>query len=166
MLNNQNGVALVELVPLLGLFILLVNFSLGFFGLIHSGIINSIAARTYAFEAIGNRSNLVYLRDQVDTDLREYVSVGQRFFGIKSDSTGSSAIAEWAVTKRPIKFTDISADRNIDFDQPIRDRELLKIKDDARASEVAASFVEDDIKFFWVRVMYGICLNATCTGRP
>lgn len=49
-INNEKGMAVLEMIPILVVFVLFINFSLGFFGAIHSGILNSIASRNYAFE--------------------------------------------------------------------------------------------------------------------
>ena len=88
-LRNQKGTAMVEVVPLLVIFVLLINFSLGFFGVIHAGILNSIAARNYAFETFRNRAVLNYLRDIADSDDVTYRREGFRFHGIKIEGTRS-----------------------------------------------------------------------------
>ncbi|MEZ0393094.1 MAG: hypothetical protein ACAH59_12810, partial [Pseudobdellovibrionaceae bacterium] len=86
MLGNSRGNAMIEIVPILAIFILILNFSLGFFGLIHSGIMNSIAARNYAFETFRNRADLRYLRDAASSDTEfTYTKSQVRFHAIKSE---------------------------------------------------------------------------------
>ena len=80
MLSNQKGMAVFEIVPLLVLFVLLLNFVFGFFGIIHSGILNSIAARNYAFETFRNRTSLNYIRDESTSDLDFYFLKNQSLY--------------------------------------------------------------------------------------
>ena len=49
-LKNDHGMAVLEMIPIMIIVVLLLSFSFGFFGLIHTGILNSIGARNYAFE--------------------------------------------------------------------------------------------------------------------
>ena len=160
--KNSNGNAMIEIVPILAIFILLINFGLGFFGLIHSGILNSIGARNYAFETFRNRADLTYLRDAIDQGDENYKFTykksGLRFHGIKNESNLGSDPNDWWVTKRPIKFTDISSVE----DERINDHEKLKaITEGKRASEVG---IDEGVNPAWVRTAYGICLNANCGG--
>ncbi len=66
--------ATIEMLPMMFIFIFLFSYTLGAFGIIHTGIKNSISARAYAFETFRNRSNLVYFRDipVATADLRHY----------------------------------------------------------------------------------------------
>src|SRR5437762_2755082 len=106
MLKNSRGNAIIEIVPILAIFILIINFSLGFFGLIHSGILNSIGARNYAFESFRNRAELRYLRDTDDSDRSfTYTKSQQRFHVIKNEKAPDEK--SFYATRRPIKFSDI-----------------------------------------------------------
>ena len=60
--RNEKGMALLETLPLLVIFSMLISYTWGFFAAIHTGILLSIAARTYAFETFSNRSDLMYFR--------------------------------------------------------------------------------------------------------
>lgn len=156
MLKNQRGTAMVEIVPLLAIFVLMVNFALGFFGVIHSGIINSIAARNYAFETFRNRSALDYLRDVRGSDSVTYRKEGFRFHGIKKEGV---AAAEWVATTQVIKFTDLEGNFDVLGSADDHNRGLRRIAEGARASD---SGLEEGVNPVWIRTIYGICLNATC----
>ena len=155
MLKNSRGNAMIEIIPMLAIFILLVNFSLGFFGLIHSGIMNSIAARNYAFETFRNRADLRYLRDTDDSEAGfTYAKSGLRWHTIVTE--GNSNINEFVATKRPIKFSDISA-----VETPLglgEHTKVLKVSE----QKTASSFVTEGVSPGWVRSAYGICLETKC----
>lgn len=160
MLTNRRGNAIVEIVPILAIFILIINFSLGFFGLIHSGILNSIGARNYAFETFRNRANLTYLRDVSDSDFTfTYTKSQQRFHVIKNETAPIGGERFYA-TRRPIKFSDIQEVAN--EKGTIADREKDKsIIEGQRVSDVG---IEEGVNPVWVRSAYGMCLVAECGG--
>lgn len=62
---DQNGMATLESLPLLVIFTFLMSYGMGLFGAIHTGILQSIAARTYAFETFRNRSHLLIYRENI-----------------------------------------------------------------------------------------------------
>lgn len=159
-LNQEHGNAMIEIIPILTIFILIVNFSLGFFGLIHSGILNSIGARNYAFETFRNRSNLRYLRDIADSESSfTYTKPAMRFHTVINETipTGGSAERFYA-TRRPIQFTDVQQIQNPSGNSAEHEG-LKKIQEGARATETGSN---EGVSPAWVRTMYGICLNAKC----
>ncbi len=164
-LKNQKGMSSIEIIPVLAIFILLVNFSIGFFGVIHSGILNSIAARNYAFETFRNRANLNYLRDCLEDPLAgqcdppsnptEYSSVGFRFHSIVDEKTTTRTFIP---TVRAIKFTD----RGLAMDPKgvaEHNQKVKLITEGKRASEVG---IEEGTDPVWIKITYGICLNSNC----
>ena len=58
MLKNEKGMAALEIVGIFSVIMILFNFSLGFFGVIQTGILKNMAARNYAMETYRFRSNL------------------------------------------------------------------------------------------------------------
>lgn len=171
--RDQKGISTIELIPILLLFAMLFNFSLGFFGVIHSGILNSIAARNYAFETFRNRPTLTYLRDiprsggsslaPNEQDAR-YTKDNFRFHGIISEGHGSNK-EDWIVTTRALKFTDLkegtlstttAADHNL----------VRTVADNGKASDVFSGRAPDDgkngISPVWLKTLYGMCLTAAC----
>lgn len=156
---------MIEIVPILAIFILLVNFAVGFFGLIHSGILNSIAARNYAFETIRNRADVNYLRDSlgqgVDNLNFTYRTSGLRFHVVKNEvDMADNSDSFWA-TRRPIKLTDIGSDEPLNDNSTYHER-ITAIVEGKRASEVG---IEEGVNPGWVRTAYGLCLSADCGGE-
>ncbi len=62
-LRGARGVAVFEMLFLLVVFMILVGITLGLWGAAHSAVLQSIAARHYAFEVINNRPHFEYFRD-------------------------------------------------------------------------------------------------------
>jgi hypothetical protein len=158
MLRNSRGNAIIEIVPILALFVLILNFSLGFFGLIHSGILNSIAARNYAFETFRGRADLRYLRDtpSIDVDFT-YTKSQVRFHVIKKE--GSSNTEKFEATRRPVKFSDIGG---VAEEKGIAEHNIYRVIQEGK--KVSESGVEEGANPAWVKTAYGICLEATCGG--
>ncbi len=159
-LKNSRGNAIIEIIPILAIFILVINFSLGFFGLIHSGIMNSIGARNYAFETFRNRSNLTYLRDTAGSDSSfTYTKSQQRFHVIKNETAPVSGDRFYA-TRRPIKFSEIRgvAEAVGSAQEHERNKTIIEGR---RASDVG---IEEGVNPAWVRSAYGMCLVANCGG--
>lgn len=155
-IQNQRGIAVFEIVPILVIFVLLLNFALGFFGVIHSGILNSIAARNYAFETFRNRANLNRLRDiQESTNDFTYLKAGVRYHGIVSDGARPGP---WTATKRNIKFSE-SREPASSNDASSHNNNVIKVATGGRASDVIS---DGEFESVWIRTVYGICLNKTC----
>lgn len=67
---NNSGFAALEVVAIFAVVMILFNFGLGFFGVIHTGILKSIAARNYAFETYRFKSNLDFFwREGQDSNM-------------------------------------------------------------------------------------------------
>lgn len=155
--KSSRGNAMIEVIPVLAIFILLVNFALGFFGLIHSGILNSIAARNYAFETFRNRPNLRYLRDVPGSATEfTYTRSGIRFHVVRNEVTNNED--KFVATRRPIRFSEI---RGVDEELGAgeHDTKVTTIAEGTRASDKG---IEEGVNPAWVRTAYGICLNAGC----
>ncbi len=161
---NQRGVSTLELIPILVVFILILNFSLGFFGVIHSGILNSIAARNYAFESFRNRTNLNYIRDE-NPDLEQikdgyYNKTGYRFHGVVAESR--SREYGWIATARSIKFTEKQGPADPLGTEQEHNNQVRRLADQGKVSN---TFGQDraGVDPVWVKSLYGICMNATCS---
>lgn len=158
---NQKGLAVFEIIPILIIFVLLINFVIGFFGIIHSGILNSIAARNYAFETFGNRANLNYFRDlempAKDLDTGFLTNFGFRYHGIIAEGAPAGI---WSATKRSIKFSD-NAENSLD-QSAIHIQQVARVVAGVKVSDSAPTINKDDFTRVWVRTVYGICLNKTC----
>lgn len=154
-LKNEKGMAVFEMIPILMIIMLLVNFSLGFFGAIHTGILNSISSRNYAFETFRNRSNLTYFKNtqagSVDTF---YSEVGMRMHGSKSESSDADT---WVATARTIDF--------VKSEKPAAEIVGADAATHKKVREVPAGRnTTVGVNPIWIKTTYGICLNAACGG--
>ncbi len=60
--NSESGFALMESVVFMMAFVVLAAYCIDFFTVIHTGIVNSTAARTYLFETLQHRTNISWMR--------------------------------------------------------------------------------------------------------
>lgn len=153
-LRNEKGMALLETIPILVVFIVLLAYGLGFFGVVHTGILNSIASRAYAFETFRNRTNLVYFRDRGSAgEYSHFAKKEVRFHGVNSEQKSFTEEGQWATTRtiamgreQPLASTnDLDHNQKIIYNGETRFR-----KGTAEASPA------------WIMVGYGICINASC----
>jgi len=155
-LKNQKGMAIFEIIPILIIIVMLVNFSLGFFGAIHTGILNSMAARNYAFETFRHRSNLTYLRPGVEVgDSVSYEKTGLRIHATISDNNKGDN-GHFIATGRPIDFL---AQQEVAGSKDTHNNRVHEVKDGKRYTE------NGGVNPLWVRPQYGICLNAKCGAK-
>ena len=156
-INNEKGLAAFEIIPILLIIVMFLNFSIGFFGAIHTGILNSIASRNYAFETFRNRSDLTYFRDN-QIEFSKFQSRVHGTISEKRMGSGSGNV-DWAATSRLIDFMNFSNRAAEEIGNT--KGEHTKTRDlpaDGRISES----VHLGVNPIWVKTTYGICLNATC----
>lgn len=152
-IQNEKGMAIFEIIPILIIIVLLFNFSLGFFGAIHTGILNQMAARNYAFETFRHRSNLTYLRTGVAAaDVVSYAKTGLRIHASVSDNNKGD-MDHFIATGRPIDFL---AQQEATGSKDIHNTQIYTVKDGKRFTD------NSGVNPLWVRPQYGICLNAKC----
>lgn len=156
--KNQNGNAMFEIIPILLMFIVLINFTLGFFGMIHSGTLNSIAGRNYLFETFRNRASLYYFRDSDTSDTAvNYQALGYRFSLVRSEADFRSD--QFVATTRYPRFSDLQSPPDpIALDFSTRRSVANSIQESAKVSDVN----EEGVNPIWIRTHYGICLNSKC----
>ena len=162
-LQNQKGMAALEIIPITIIVVLLLSFSFGFFGVIHTGILNSMAARNYAFETFNHRTDLRYRRStvgpisdstQVENDF--YYKDGFRIHAITSDKRrkgDNTAIA----TTREIAFGWDIGKPDVISDTGFHNAAVLEIKDDGTRYTTTAG-----VNPVWIQTSYGICLTRKC----
>ncbi len=158
-LQNEKGMAALEMIPITIIVVLLLSFSFGFFGVIHTGILNSMAARNYAFETFNHRTDLSYRRSTVETQtLKEdyFYKNGFRIHYITSEKRptgGNDLIA----TSREIAFGWDIGKPEVITNPGFHNEAVLQIKDDGtRYTGTAGS------NPVWVQTSYGICLTRKC----
>jgi hypothetical protein len=157
-LKSEKGMATIETIPLILLFIFLVTYMIGFFGVIHTGILSSISARAYAFEIFRNRTNLTYFSgDDPGRGTQVYTNQGNRIHGIQGENTTASAGMH--AQSRPIRIGSTPAEP-IGNTSDIHNTQVYNqtlIGPEKRNTSVEVNPV-------WVMVQYGICMNANCGG--
>jgi hypothetical protein len=151
-LKNQKGMATLESVVLLVLFLVITSYTIGFFGIIHTGIKNSIGARSLAFETFRNRANVSYWRDNINPRLdargtNHYKKHGYRTHGIISETSTEVTGGEspYYATARQVAYV-----RNPDFR-----------RDNVTGDKISGHETQE-ANAVYIKVKYGICLNATC----
>ncbi len=142
--------AIIESIPFLVIFLVLLGYSIGFFGVVHSGILQSIAARNYTFETFRHRSNLVYFRDNrfnMPIETIRYQLRGHRFHAIVSDES-TNADGFYATERKialgiPSKETPGRRDLNMILPENQR-------------------YQGRGVNPVWIKITYGICINPQC----
>ena len=148
--KKQRGMASMEAMFSILLYLAFLSFSLGFFGVVHSGIVNSVAARSFAFSIFNNRTYLKYHKD-TDIPLHSHKKNGFRLHTIVSET--SLGEIDFIATERDIAFAQVHKKRGRDAN---KHRRMVEDAIDGNNDE--------DYSFnpVWVKAAYGICLNAIC----
>lgn len=152
---NKKGMATIEALALLVIFAAMASYSLGTFGIVHSGIVNSIYSRAYAFETFRGRANLTYWRDDRSSpaDLTNYKFLGFRAHGIRSEK-------------------NMSGDRSFLWEATTRTLAMGRENENAGANNSSLHSSLDEITRVerarvnpvWIKTIYGICMNSSCKG--
>ncbi len=158
--RNEKGMATIETIPLLVVFVILVGYGVGSFGIIHTGILNSIASRAYAFETFRHRSQLRYFRDEGagNAPKGQYYKGGTRLHGIQSETAGNDQSFIYA-TERGIARGLASDDAMI---EKSRQPDVHANIDNEFAGNGFTGRTREGVSIAWIKVYYGICLDAGC----
>ena len=169
MLKNNKGMAALEVIGIFAVIMILFNFSLGFYGVIQTGILKSMASRNYAMETYRFRSNLDFFWRSESTRISKYRLFGNRFHGTTSEYSSESD--QWTATARPISFVgnfggtdedgnNYSRTPAQDNNSELHNRTIFQIRDDGKP------LLDDKDKYkaypVWIKSVYGICINAKC----
>ena len=175
LIKNQKGFAMLEALPLIWLMFVLLGATLGSWGIAHTAVLNSIAARNYTFFLFNNRSDLSYLRDFGNM---EYPAVRQMDYTVRGryyreDNNGSrsghgkrfSYIGSEAAD--PVNPSLTATLRRVDFRQiTYTDRsEFLSEREHTSKitlDEMQPRNMNQKVGPAWIMVGYGICLSARC----
>jgi hypothetical protein len=156
-LNNQRGIALLESVPLMVIFVMLMSFGVGLFGVVHTAILHSIAARAYSFETFRQRTNLSYFREDGSGlsagTAMNFTKKGWRYQAVQHENDPRPL---FVATVRPIALGNRAPAG--DNTEQQNNQGIYTIQDGARNTKYADNPV-------WIMVGYGICINATCGGN-
>lgn len=158
-LKNEKGMATIETIPLLFLFVFLICYTFGTFGIIHTAIMHSISARAYAFETFRNRTNLTYFRYNTTDAYKQYKDVGARFHAITSETRPDSS-NQFEPSERPLRM-GLASDKVLGRDVANHNEKIANdsnnLGQQKRNTKLEASPV-------WIMVQYGICLDVRCGG--
>lgn len=167
--KNDRGMATIETIPLIMVFVFLICYEFGMFGIIHTGIMQSMSARAYAFETFRNRTNLVYFRDGPNDELQGlniFRNVGNRTHGIASEAkTASDPNSDGIAAERPLRIGIPFPDDELRRLEHSRhdDSHNVKIFNPALVGAQKRNTIVE-VNPVWIQVQYGICLNANCGG--
>jgi hypothetical protein len=171
--KKQKGMAVIEAIPVLFMLVMVFNFSLGFFGAIHSGILNSIGSYNYAFETFRYRSTLVYFRPGAGID-KNYKLAGNRVHGVIRDGSSEATSEEknvWPATLRGITFNYVKDDpkRNLagseDSQRKYADRTSSTNIWFATSEYTPQESSSIQTPRIWLKTVYGMCINADCCSE-
>ncbi|MBE8162913.1 MAG: hypothetical protein HAW63_02880 [Bdellovibrionaceae bacterium] len=154
-IKNKKGSAIVETLPLVIIFMTILGNMWGFFMAVHSGILSSIGARTYAFETFRNRADLTYFRDQelaTGNPYKEsinYYKTGVRIHGVTQPSRTNNVANFYPLSINYNKFS------------PSQAKASNSIQEQHRHSFIFSESREKTtgVKEIWIRSIYGMCLN-------
>jgi len=155
--KTEKGMALVESIPVLFTIVIVFNFSLGFFGSIHSGILNSIGAYNYTLETFRFRSNLIYFRPGASS-AQHYLKAKNRVHGVIQDgNVTTESKGRWPATVRKVAFSYPAEDND-------NGKHLYANKATGIWSVVYGTKDRSDVDApeIWIKTVYGICINADC----
>jgi len=160
-IDNEEGLATIETVALLSIFVFLMSSAIGFWGAIHAGTLSAIGARAYAFETFRNRSHLSQFRDNSALDRNiNYIEENwqMRLHRVveRGGHTNTGTVAE----KLTISFNDY----NIETDNLNSSKEYHNRLIDEPAGRGPASSGSNSEKdnTIWLQVGYGYCLTFEC----
>lgn len=151
-LKSQRGLAIIEALPLLVIFLILISYGMGLWGVIHTGILHSISARTYAFETFRNRTDLTYFRENDLSVVFHYEAEEVRFHMIQPVTNATDLFA----TPRPIAIGREQGERRGGSQD--HNSRIYSIQERNREGGV-------EVNPAWVMIGYGMCLNVSCGGQ-
>ena len=149
-LASENGMAILETVPLIVIFVMLMSFGMGFFGIIHTAALHSIGARAYAMETFRNRANLYYYREDGSGLERpfNFTNKGWRFHAVGHESDTRDL---FVATARQISLGNRSPAG--DPNKETHNQQIYQLQ--PRNEKISVNPA-------WIMVGYGICLNGQC----
>ncbi|MYE07281.1 MAG: hypothetical protein F4X95_00780 [Oligoflexia bacterium] len=171
--RGKRGMAMIEVLPLIWVMFVLMGATLGSWGIVHTAVLNSIAARNYTFFSFNHRSDLSYLRDfgqadypgvsnatsavffRRDNSGGSVTGTGRRFSFIGSEDHPSGADKTTATLRR-VDFRKgqyTSGDRSHFLADPEHTNIVGLIEPKNENKKVGPA---------WVMVGYGICLDEKC----
>lgn len=160
--NNERGMAVIEMIPILILIVLILNFSIGFFGIVHTANLNGISSRNYMFETLRHRSNLDYHRD----NKINYIAVGSRFGGAVSEQRSDREGFE--ATSRRLSWVSLFGGRSQKDGTELNREPAGNAQKSVHNTLITglgdAGVRNENVEVYnvWIRSLYGICHTSKC----
>lgn len=155
-MQNQKGMAVLEMIPVMIVIVIVLRYTYGFFGVLQSATIQSIAVRNYAFETFRHRSRLSYLREVGTLEDRFKYRKGMRLHGVRDENSRLSSTPDWDVSVRNITF-------------PTKEEDILgangfltRIQDQSNIAVGRRYSEGDGVNPVWLAIRYGICIDHNC----
>ncbi len=156
-ISNNKGMATLEALPILVVFMMLISYGLGLYGTIHSATLSSIAARSYAFETFRHRADLVYFRSNHGGAFQHYRDIGVRYHGAVdpgTDDTFRASEKDIYVGRRPA-----AERRNLGADDiQLHNERIYGLNNGERNTRDRGL----EVSPIWIKVGYGMCITASC----
>lgn len=171
--KKEGGMAVIEAIPVLFMLVMVFNFSLGFFGAIHSGILNSIGSYNYTYETFRYRSNLVYFRPGAGAE-KNYKASSNRVHGITKDGSEQApneSRGAWPVTFRDITFNYVKENPNRNLAGVTEsDRNYSERTSSTNIWFATSTYTPEESNSIqtpriWIKTVYGMCINAECCSE-
>ena len=155
---------MIEILPLLVMFIVFFSLLLGFFGIVHSGTLSSIAGRHYAFEVINQRTHLEVHRDyrglQPSSDSEIYYP-NLRAFAVVSFQEGEDT--QPIVSNRGLNFFyDIDRKNEENPGKGLLEPSKNSFSAPRRSDQPGHRSHVSPRNPVWIMTTYGICIKADC----
>jgi len=154
-LKNEKGFAVIESIMILFIFLIMFWYSIGFFGITHTAVLQSIASRNYAFEIFRHRSHLWYFRSNSDLALRYHQGYVNRLHGTNNEIAATGTDKQQYATERRVAMFKRNDEEPLGRSQNDHAQATTSISSGTRNSTISTDPV-------WIRVQYGICLTAAC----
>lgn len=171
-LANNKGSAMIEAIPMVIIMAVLIKVCFGFWGVIQTGIINSIAGYNHTLATFAFRPNLTYLRPGFhegrngDKDIKNYAKAQARFHSVNTDRPRTAAQQDsriatarsFGLDKRTEQLMSGAADEISTSSGRQNSRELFEDIDENKGSAQHTRWTQ----LVWIKTSYGICLTVKC----
>jgi hypothetical protein len=148
--KSQKGFALIEAVAFLMAFVILLVFTVDTFTAIHTGIVNSIGARTYAFQTFSHRADLRVFRESLNPDPGQKLDPGADYS--KLHERFHATVSEVAPPDEAFGY--MSGRRLTQVREVVRD--MPESRNPFSGKNKTSSIQ--------IKTGYGICVDAKCGG--
>lgn len=151
-LKNKKGMAVIESVIILFIFLVLTRYTLGFFGITHTAILHTIASRTYTFEIFRHRTHLWFFRGNRAMPL-SYHAYQNRIHGTNNEIAATGMDTRQYPTERRVAMF---------IDEPPQGRSVNEHSNSTSGVQFGSRNSNLSLDPVWIKSQYGICLTEQC----